>query len=400
MCGRVTHEIILIYKVPFLNGMSDISDADVESFIREYVTALQRLIDGKYNEVKSIGYEFGFPLEFPVKVVSFLGKRGIHILFDKSDFFEVQIIKNERPKVKSRWSQFILYSRFFYFKDKAYIKAESDIRELLSFPEMVESHERGMALYYEGLLYELMEDEVDYYVKYLYESNVLEETQKGKLSELYELMEIIINHIGRYEYLLRSGCLTMCDLFYMINSDMETSLFLALNGKYYSANSLLRKILEVNTRCIYLDYFLQLDSSFEERKEEWLNGERFRNGYKKIINDLISDDINNHITRLLNELEIFEINSLKAHFKKLYKKLSLYVHLKPQTRLVDDLTLSFSEFNENKFDEFFNLFFEVIKLSSILLFLKFPTILTIANFSNFPEFSKEEFEKLTQKLLE
>lgn len=375
--------------------MERISEKDVESFIRNYVGTLERLIKGKYPQVKTIRYKSGFPLEFPVKAVAYLGKRGIHIRFDKSDQFEVSIKKNERVKVKGQWSQFLLYPHFSRIKYKASEKAESDIQNLLSLPKMIEEHEREMERYYQALWFEEMSYVIEHYIKFLDETKiVVDKTKTEKMEEVYNIINVIRNHLSRFEFVLRVGCQALNRLYFMINSDMETSFFLALNGKYYAAISVLRKILEVNVRCVYLDS-LQNGTQAERYINEWLNGGRFPKRFNKIVDALVSDEINQRLTDLLKRLGIFEDHSFKDSVVSLYSTLCLYVHLRPQTSWVEDLTLSFSEFNADSFTQFCRLFNEVIKISDVLLILKFPQIVSASNFTGFV-FSKEQLEALAE----
>ena len=375
--------------------MESISEKDVESFIRNYVSALERLVKGKYHQVKAIRYEAGFPLEFPVKVVAYLGKRGIHIHFDKTDHFEVSIRKNERVKVKGRWSQFLLYPHFSIIKDRASEKAEYDVQNLLNLPKMIEEHEREMERYYQDLWFEERSYIIEHYMKYLDDTKtVVNKTKKEMIEEVYEIINVIQNHLSRFEFVLRVGCEALDRLYFLINSDMETSFFLAINGKYFAAISVLRKILEVNVRCVYLDS-LQERTQAKRTLSAWLNGESFSKGFKEIVCALVSDEINQELTDLLKRLGIFEAQSFKDFITSLYSDLCPYVHLRPQTSWEEELLLSFSEFNADGFTQFCRLFNEVMKISDVLLILKFPQIVSASNFTGFM-FSEEQLEALAE----
>lgn len=381
-------------------GETDISEEEVEKFIREYVTALEKLISGKFREVKSIGYEFGFPLEFPVSVRVYFGERGILIEYDKSDFFEITFSKDVRSRTKGRWGQFLLYAHFNYFKNIPYKKAESDVLELLNFPDKVEEHEKDVDRQYEAQLYEYMSFEVDSYLKYLDRSReVVSETKDIYLAYLHHLINIINNHMSRFEYIFRIRCRTLDQLYFMINADMETSLFLSLYGKYYAAISLLRKILEVNTRCIYLDYNVLRDNSFEEKIEKWLEGEKFDDSYEYIVNNILPPDIDRRRTQMLQKIISLNNSSLNQHIQELYKKLSVYVHLRPKPEGLEDLNILFSEYNENHFENFYSLFVQVVKISVILLFIKFPQILSITKYTDFNFLTEVQFQMLKDELL-
>jgi len=375
--------------------MAQTLEKDIESFIRNYVGALEQLIKEKYPQVKTTTYEYGFPLEFPVKVVAYISKRGIHIHFDRSDHFEVSVRKNERIKAKSRWSQFILYSRFSRIKDRASERAESDIQRLLSLPAKIEEHERQMEEHYQALWFDEINFIIEHYLKFLFEArNVVDQTKTEKMVDVHDIINAIQNHLSRFEFVLLVGCEALNRLYFMINSDIETSFFLALYGKYFAAISILRKILEVNVRCVYLDS-LQDKTQAERYLNEWLNGGRFRKGFNKIVDALVNDEINQKLTASLRELRTFEGLSFKESVKSLYSALCLYVHLKPQTNWEDDLILSFSEFSAESFGHFCRLFNEVMKISDVLLILKFPQILSESKFTGFV-FSKQQLEALEE----
>lgn len=375
--------------------MTHIPEKEIESFIRNYVNALERLIKEKYPEVKTIGYEYGFPLEFPVKAVAFLSKRGIHIHFDRSGDFEVSIKRNERVKMKSRWSQFILYPLFLKIKDKASKKAESDIQQLLNLPRMIEEHERQMEQHYQALWLDEMDYIIEHYVKFLDEArNVVDKTKTESMVDVYDIIKAIQSHLSRFEFVLRASCEALNRLYFMINSEMETSFFLALHGKYFAAISILRKILEINVRCVYLDSLVDRNRA-ERYLNHWLNGGRFPKGFRRIVDVLVNGETNRKLTALLRELSIFEDQSFKDSVVSLYDTLCLYVHLKPQTRWEEDLTLSFSEFNADSYSHFSRLFNEVMKISDVLLILKFPQILSASKFTGFV-FSEKQLKALEE----
>ena len=373
--------------------MQDISEKDVELFIRNYVSALERLIERKYPQVKSSEYESGFPLEFPVKVVAYLGKRSVSIHFDKSDHFEISIKKNERVSAKGRWRQSLPYPFLSGIKDKASKKAESDIIDLLNLPKMIEEHELEMERYYEQQWFEDISYTIEHYIKFLDEIKiVVDKTKKERIQDVYNIINVIQNHLSRFEFVLPVGCQALNRLYFMINSDMETSFFLALNGKYFAAISILRKILEVNVRCMYLDS-LQDRAQAKRHINDWLNGGRFRKGFDRIIDTLLSDRTNQRLTNLLRRMDIFEGQSFKDYIVSLYRTLCLYVHLRPQTSWEQDLRLSFSEFDVDSFDHFCHLFNEVMRISDVLLIIRFPQILPASDYAGFV-FSKEELETL------
>jgi hypothetical protein len=357
-------------------------ERDVELFVQKYVSTLEKLVRNKYRQMESIDIRPWFPTEFPVRAVAYLVKRGIIINFEKADHFEVSIKRNERPHVKSRWGEFIPYPHFLTIKDRASEKAESDIKYLLGLPKMIEEHEQEMQRYDEAILIEEMSYTTEHYLEFLGKANeVVVQTRLAAMQEVYDMIRVIQNHLSDFEYMLRVGCKALNRLYFMINVDMETSLFLALNGKYFAAVAILRKILEVTVRCFYLDS-LQDRVLAERETDDWVSGGRYRRTFQQILNSLIGNGIDHNLTDLLKRLHAFENNSFKQSILSLYGELCLFVHLRPQTPWQEDLRMSFSEFNLDKFHRYYLLFMEVMKIAEILLVLKFPRIISTSSFTD------------------
>jgi hypothetical protein len=354
----------------------EILEDEVREFIRNYVNALKKLVEEKRQQIESIGIEAGFPTEFPVKATAYLGERGIIIDFERADSLGISVKRGERPHARGKWGEFIHYPRFERIKDKASEKAESDVKYLLNLPKMIEEHEQQEQSYYESLWIKEMQYTAEDYVKFLNEAKeVVEKTKEKSIQELYDIVTVIQSHLSNFEYMLRAGCKTLDQLYFMINSDLETSLFLALHGKYYSAMAILRKILEVNIRCLYLDSS-QNKIITQRQIDDWINGGKFpiNKTFEEIVNDMIDDRIDQSLTKLLKQLRVFEDDSFRHLIIFLYKELCVYVHLRPRVQLYDDLTLSFSEFNLDKWQIYCAKLRKVLKLTEILLILKFPKI--------------------------
>lgn len=352
-------------------------ERDVEVFIRNYVSALEKLVKENRKQIESIDVKPWFPTEFPVKAVGYLIKRGIIIHFEKADCFEVSTKNNERPHRRSRWGEFIHYPRFSRIKERASEKAESDIKYLLNLPKMIEEHERQMERYDEALWIEEMSYDTEHYVEFLNKAKeVVAETKLAAMQEVYDIIKVIQNHISNFEYMLRVGCKALDHLYFMINSDLETSFFLALNGKYFAALAIMRKILEVNVRSAYLDN-LQDRALAEKETDDWISGGRFPFRFSDIVDNLISDRIDHSLTDLLKKLGSSENGSFRQSIVSLYAELCLFIHLRPQPPTPwDDLKISFSEFNLEKFRSYYLLFMKVMKVSEILLVLKFPRVIS------------------------
>ena len=181
----------------------------------------------------------------------------------------------------------------------------------------------------------------------------------------------------------------------------RVTLFLALRGKYYAAMAILRKILEVHVRCAYLDSNQDQDEA-ENVLSNWISGGDFRRGFGKIVNELIDNHTDQDITHLLKGLCAFENGSFKKSILSMYAELCKYVHLRPLVQWNDDLRLPFSEFDPYRWSRYYLTFMEVIRLTEILLILKFPRIASMRGLGDTAEtysglqLSKQELDAIAQ----
>jgi len=378
---------------------------EIREFIRNYVTALERLVEKKRHQIESTNIKPSFPTQFPIAAIVCISKRGIFINYFKADHFDVFIRKDEKPHEKGKWKEFIPYPLFERIKNRAFEKAKSDIERFLNFPETLEELERETQNYYENLWMEDMRYTIEHYIEFLNQSKeVLKKTKDEAIQEVYDIIELIQNHLLNFECILQAGCEALTRTYFMINSDMETSFFLALHGKYNSAIAHLRKVLEVYVRCIYLDSFL--DRRVAEKKlNEWLNEGRFKEKFRKIVNYLISDEIDKGVTSLLEQYSMLDNESFKNSILFLYQELCGFVHLRPPTARRDDLILSFSEFSLSNFRKYHATLKKVVKLAEILLVLKIPKIISTQRFSNSTVtymgliLSKQELENIAKMFI-
>ena len=381
--------------------MSEIKEEDVENYLRQYVPALERLLEDKYPRAKEIGLTGGFPLEFPVEVTAYIVPRGIHVKYQKSDAFKIKVLKmEEAPKKLGLIGEFILAYRFLVIKDRGEERAESDIVWLLSLPEQYEAMQREMELMDEKLWQDEMKYVVESYKHYLDVSkNVCKKTIVERTQELYDSVTRIQNHLQRLELLYRIGCEVLAETHFLINEDMESSLFLALNGKYFVAMSLLRKILEVNVRAMYFDSLPQKHKqNLQEKIKLWLNGRDPRLlSVQKMLGKLVDKRIDERIVQFLRHFRRFSGSSFRKYVQDLYHELCLYVHLCPKMSLDEKLKMNFSEYDEERFTLWYTCFEKLNEILDTLLVLKFPSILVFSEKEGFPKFLQAEIEALSKK---
>jgi len=353
----------------------DVSKKELTEYITNYLNAIKKLVDNNRQEIESINIIPNFPTKFPVKTSVFFGRKGIFIKFEESENFSISFNRNVNPPVKKgEWKQIIFYTQFKGIKDKASEKAKSDFNYFLSIPTMIEEHEKSMQEYYDALYFEAQNYELDNYLDYLKNTKkVVDETKNTTPQELLDIITVIQKHLSNYEYMLIIGANCLDCLHFMINSDLETSLFLAINGKYYSAIAILRKVLEVNIKSIYCDT-LPNTAPNKNKIDDWLNRDTSPVPFATALNVLFKDNVDTKLTSLLKKLALFGEASLKKSISSLYSELCIYVHLRPTMQRDEEFELAFSEFNLHKLENYYRLFGNVTKFVEILLVTKFPKI--------------------------
>jgi hypothetical protein len=264
----------------------------ITSFIDEYLQALSEIVEKNKKKIEDTKIKPWFPLEFPVEVRVFLTPKGPIIYYEKAEKFSVAFVK-ERPVKPSVSGEFIPYKHFEAWKGKAEKKAQSDVDSLLALPGIFEEPEQDLQEYYEGLQMESMEFDVDSYIDFLNKSNdAVTRTKKEAFGRLYELVTFRQNFLRNFEFLLRIDCTALDQLYFLIDSEMETSFDLALHGRYVSAMATLRKVLEVLMRALSLDCLADRTSAEVQLKNWTDNGETFGTFCQAVYN-ILSEDVDN-----------------------------------------------------------------------------------------------------------
>lgn len=375
--------------------MTSFSPNEIEKYIREYVTEVERLVSGIYSDVKSQGFNSGVPLEFPVSVEVFQTERGLLFYFEPSDFFSFKIIKTRKKKV--RWGFFELSAHFNHWKDKGYEKARFDIRRLYYLPEDYESmreEDANRSGEFEAQYVQDITMEVEYYVDYLRESKtIIGETIEKNIFECYHLLHIIQKYTARMDLYIKSGSWVCFETYHIVMNEIETSIFLMLHGKYQSSLSSLRKIFEILCRAIYLDYMLKDDDSYENMKNTWFDGNNFPILFPPMIIELINDSEINILKKYFQKNIYEDELNIRTKIIDIYKELSKYVHFVTRNDM-NNLSLLFSQYDAVDMNNYYERFIEVINITDILFILKNPTIINEINKHDFPNFDLKNMEAL------
>ena len=373
----------------------------VSTFIDEYLQALSKIVEKTKKQILETKLKPSFPVEFPVKADVYMAERGLIVYFERAEKFSLAFTK-ERPSKPSGSGEFIPYRLFEAWKDKADKKAQSDVDSLIAIPAMIEQQEEENQAYYEGIQIEAMQFDIDGYIDFLSKSNgAVAKTKEGAFDEVYNLVTIRQKFLGNFEYLLRVGCEALNDLYFLIDSEMETSFDLALHGRYVPAMATLRKVFEVAMRALYLD--CQKDRSLARQKlSAWIEQDQNGPPFRNVIEAILPEEVDKALTKVLRKIGVFEGASYRQElYDGLYRKLSRYVHLRPRTHNYD-LEFLFPEFVPSLFTDYHDSFLSVILAFETLLVFKFPQIVEIQGIGSVAErysllrISEEQYEALAE----
>jgi hypothetical protein len=381
--------------------MSVPADSAVSTFIDEYLQALSKIVEKTKKQILETKIKPSFPVEFPVKADVYMAETGLIVYFEQAEKFSLAFAK-ERPSNPSGLGEFIPYRLFDFWKNKAEKKAQSDVDSLLAIPAMLEQQEEDNQAYYEGIQIEAMQFEIDGYIDFLSKSNgAVAKTKERAFDEVYDLVTIRQKFLGNYEYLFRVGCEALNDLYFLIDSEMETSFDLALHGRYVPAMATLRKVFEVATRALYID--CQKDRNLARQElSAWIEQDQKGTPFRNVIEAILPEEVDAALTKVLKKVGVFEGASYRRElYDGLYRNLSRYVHLRPKTHNYD-LEFLFPEFVPNLFTDFYNSFLSVILSFETLLVFKFPQIVEIRGTGSVAErysllrLSEEQCKALTE----
>jgi hypothetical protein len=356
--------------------MPEPTEATISAFIDEYIQALSKIVEKMKKAILDTNIKPSFPIDFPVKASVFLAEKGLIIYFEKAEKFSVAFTK-ERPSQRNDSGEFIPYRFFEAWKDKADKKAKSDVDSLLALPTMLEQHEEEQQAYYEALQIEGMQFDIDSYIDFLNKSNeAVAKTKDSALGEVYDLVTVRQKFLRNFEYFLRVGCEALNDLYFLIDSEMETSFDLALHGRYIPAMASLRKVFEVTMRALYID--CQKDRNLARQEfSDWIDQSQNGPSFRNVIEAIIPKEVDEELTKVLNEVGVFKGKSYSQElYHNLYRKLCTFVHLRPKTYNYD-LELIYPEYIEQLFTDYHDTFYSIMSAFEALLVFNFPQIIEI-----------------------
>ncbi|RJS87709.1 hypothetical protein CW704_02115 [Candidatus Bathyarchaeota archaeon] len=171
---------------------------------------------------------------------------------------------------------------------------------------------------------------------------------------------------------------------------------MVLLGKYKPAMALLRRYMETFLVALYFDLELKKYKKnsktfehFEKEKERWIRkGRRFRfRGEYGLVERLVNPDTDYVALEVMkNTSTSFSKSSFRKYIEEIYSNLSKSVHF-GGINLPDDMLITFSEYNDELFKEWYSRLLQVHEICNLLLVINFPSIV-----EHYEQYSKKEIE--------
>ncbi len=385
-----------------------IKTEDLKKYIEEYIFQYIKILEQKYPDRKE---EFPLYSNYPFNVIAHISEKSTRIVYEskasslKIDVFEVDNIpaqKNQSDIIESG-----VYSNDFLNYRMSYPRAAAnrDISDFLSR----EDYEKEQAELYEALYEDFVESEVDNYINYLNKAiNVEKETSVKNRKEIHSSIKLVETHIDYNRAFMITKCMSLLNVVFELNQDIESSIFLSIHGKYRPANALLRRWLETTLIALSLDYELKKcnpkTKTYEElqkKRTKWLENPshfRFTGSDCSILAGLLDPDTDDFAIQVLKETTPSKYSSFRKYIEDLFKNLSKYVHYGGMN---EDILIDFAEYNEISFREWYIKLIQINEICNILILLKFPEMLTLSEENTeirFPSLKEKQTQKLKELL--
>jgi hypothetical protein len=364
------------------------SDEEIVQFITKYVAEYRRLADACEVDLKK---ELKLYTGYPYKITVLTSEKGTHVKYQlNAKNFEIEIKRvKETPKLENKAGYLVdAYANIFLKRiiNQPELKARRDIDDETAYEEhQTEENERA-EIEWAKYEQERFDDVVDGYDSYTKKAYIVQEkTFSDKRPELYHIIQFIHNQHIVLEVYLHLGCLTLFDTLEETMSDLESSTFLAVHGKYEPALGLLRRYLETTLCSLFYDAELfslkptsKSYAALNSRKEKWLEKSfhmRFT-GPDSVLDKLLDADTDYSAIETVKSTTIptFSYSSFQSYIESIYHHLSKYVHYGGKRDWAEILRIDFQEFREERFKEWNSSFHQVVEICNLLILLKFPKL--------------------------
>jgi hypothetical protein len=370
-----------------------ITKDELKTFIEEYVSEYRRLVEESYKDQKSL-----FPLSnyYPIRIIAYFSPTAnLWEYIPNTPKFEVQVEEvGELPKPDRKNKHYIYGFRNDYLLKivkEAKKVAREDVNRIISENENYEEYQKELSEYYDRQYIEYaaghIEDTVKGYSSYIASAyEVKTETISKYESEIYDVVLIIESiRADLAETLLTSSCKASFEVIEEVAQDMESSLFLAMHGKYVPANALLRRILENTLTALYFDDEVRkckvgsrTHQNECKKRDDWVKKSSkgalsFTTEYG-VLGKLIDPDTDYAAKKALEKTNSTPQKTFGEYVRKMYGELCKFVHY-GGLGLVDRVSFIFAQFDEKKFEEWVSRFKQVLEVYTLIVAVKFPDVL-------------------------
>jgi len=362
-------------------------------YFTRYFKEYRKYLDQKYPSRKN---EFTLYRDYPYEINVYTDEKATRVFADYGKEFKVNVIEVGKVPGPSEGKGKLLHmvsNRYLSrILDKPENMAQLDVMSVFEHEETMEEEAlremEDAEKYYE----EEMNQQVKRWFEIIEKTKEVEKTTLEKREkEVKTAILIAANQYSSFEIYEKIG-----HALFMVSTDLsdtlDSSIFLAVNGKYRAALVLLRRWLETVCMGAYYDTMLKTThatekSSLYQKVQEWLARPEYHKfkGKGGIISKLIDNDTESKGSQTLKVRPKATQTSFKKYIEEQYSELSKYVH-SGGTTIFEDM-IFFAEFDDALFIEWFNRFVEVNTICGILIVLKFPEIMkfySISELNGFP----------------
>lgn len=374
-------------------------------YFTRYFEEYRRYLDQKYPSRKN---EFTLYRDYPYEINVYTDEKATRVFVDYGEKFKVNVIEvgnvPGRDEGKGKLLHMISNRYLSHILDKPENMAQLDVMSVFEHEEMMEEE----ALREMEAIDKYYEEEMDQQVKRWFEiaektKEVEKVTLEKREKEVHAAILIAANQNSSFEIYEKIG-----HALFMASTDLcdtlDSSIFLAINGKYRAALALLRRWLETVCMGLYYDMMLKTASALKKNSlyqevQAWLARPEYHRftGKDGIISKLIDNNTESKGSQILKVRPKPTQTSFKKYIEEQYNELSKYVH-SGGTTLFEDV-IFFAEFDDTPFTEWFNRFMEINTICGILIVLKFPEIMkfySTSELNGFPLLDADIITRLQQ----
>lgn len=368
------------------------SEEEIKDFIQRYVNEYRRFLNESYPKRAK---EFPLYSGYPCHVTAYVDKQWtlVEYQLNMSEFMtEVKIVE-KIPKYDRR-KGFVgtLYANR-YLKiiiDQPENIARKNVRTHVMDEIAYEEYQKEEAEYWEKWWEKYILEDISItvkgYVSYIKTAySVQEKTCSAMKNEICTVVKIVQNQSKIMDAYLKSGCITLLEVVDEVIRDVESSLFLAIHGKYRPAMALLRRCLETVLVALYFDAELKkYDKSsrtynnLTQKRDKWVEKSyhiKFTGEYG-VLDKLIDPDTDYLAGETLRRTTAhYKKSSFREYIRELYRKLSKFVHYGGAVTTDEMLVLEFAEYSEDRFKEWYTRFNQIYEICNLLTIIKFPEVL-------------------------